>query len=138
MTENPAAPGILRRLASMLYDSLLVLALLVAASFLVIGLVHEARSPIAKLLYQGYLLLVLAGYFLWFWLHGGQTLPMKTWRCRLVSADGTAPTLKQAAVRFVAALLGIGLLGFGIWWALLDRDRQFLHDHLAGTKVITG
>jgi len=28
-------------------------------------------------------------------------------------------------------------LGTGYLWALFDRDRQFLHDRLAGTRVFT-
>jgi len=61
---------------------------------------------------------------------------MKTWRIRLVNPDGTRLTLGQAALRFVIALLGLLLAGFGFWWALFDRDRQFLHDRIVGTRLI--
>jgi uncharacterized RDD family membrane protein YckC len=60
---------------------------------------------------------------------------MKTWHLRLVSADGSPLTLRQAILRFVFALPGT-LLGIGILWALFDRERQFLHDRLARTKII--
>jgi uncharacterized RDD family membrane protein YckC len=136
MAAKTATPSIPRRLASMLYECLLVLALLFVASFAVIGMVGDLRTPGARLLYQAYLGLVTACYFVWFWLHGGQTLPMKTWRFKLVSADGTAPSVKQAVVRFLVALPGIGLFGIGLWWALFDRDQQFLHDRIAKTKLI--
>jgi uncharacterized RDD family membrane protein YckC len=32
--------------------------------------------------------------------------------------------------------VAVGALGVGLWWALFDRDRQFLHDRLAGTRII--
>ena len=75
-------------------------------------------------------------YFTWFWTHGGQTLAMQTWKMRLVTADGSSVTKKQALTRYVFALIGIFLFGAGIIWALFDRDRQFLHDRLAGTRII--
>ncbi len=75
-------------------------------------------------------------YFSWFWTHGGQTLAMQTWKMRLVAADGSNLTKKQAITRYLFALIGIFLFGLGIIWALFDRDRQFLHDRLAGTRII--
>jgi uncharacterized RDD family membrane protein YckC len=133
-TPSPT-PGILRRLASMLYEILLLASVLFVAGFLFLGIAHDTQSPVVRKIFQAYLLAVIGGYFLWFWLHGGQTLPMKTWRLRLVSADGKPLTPRQAIVRFLCALIGVSL-GFGILWALFDRDRQFWHDRMAGTKII--
>jgi len=39
-------------------------------------------------------------------------------------------------LRFCLALAGLALAGAGFWWALFDRDRQFLHDRLLGTRLI--
>jgi uncharacterized RDD family membrane protein YckC len=132
---NTACPGILRRLASMLYESLLLVAVLFLAGFLFVGLTQGSTLPLVRVVFQIYLLGVVAAYFIWFWLRGGQTLAMKTWHLRLVSADGSPLTLRQAILRFVFALPGT-LLGIGILWALFDRERQFLHDRLARTKII--
>jgi uncharacterized RDD family membrane protein YckC len=44
--------------------------------------------------------------------------------------------LKLAAIRFVLALTGILFAGIGLWWALIDRDKQFLHDRIAGTRLV--
>ncbi len=63
---------------------------------------------------------------------------MKTWRIRLVrAADGGAVNPGRAAHRFVLALLGTLAAGLGFAWALVDRDRQFLHDRLAGTALVS-
>jgi uncharacterized RDD family membrane protein YckC len=85
---------------------------------------------------QLFLLAVFAAYFLWCWLRGGQTLAMKTWRIRLVARkDHGRLSPASALLRFVYALVLVPSL-IGIAWACLDRDRQFLHDRLAGSLLV--
>jgi len=129
------APAFTRRLASMIYELLLLVALLFVAAFVYL-LFRNPRAPGGEIFFQIYLLLVMAGYFLWFWTHGGQTLAMKTWRLRLVTADGSGLSYERALIRFFWALLGLSCFGAGIWWAWVDRDGLFLHDRLAGTRLI--
>lgn len=137
LTQKSAtpAPAVLRRLASMVYELLLVTAVLFVAAFIYI-LFRNPRVPGGMIFFQLYLLLVISAYFLWFWTHGGRTLAMKTWRLRLVSVTGSRVTTGQALLRLVAAAVGIGCFGIGILWALWDPDRQFLHDRLARTRLI--
>jgi len=90
-----------------------------------------------RLLFQLYLIFVSALYFIVQWVRGGQTLAMKTWRLRLVDADGCAVTVPRAMMRYVAAVASLALVGAGFFWALVDRDDQFLHDRIAGTRIIT-
>jgi uncharacterized RDD family membrane protein YckC len=85
---------------------------------------------------QLYLLLIAFAFFGWFWVHGGQTLGMRAWRLRLVSADGGPVSWKQAAIRFAAALLSWSCLGLGFFWALIDREKRAWHDRLSGTRLI--
>lgn len=119
----------------MLYESLLLLAVVFLAGFLFVSLTRGDNSAAVRLVFQAYLLLVVAFYFVWFWTHGGQTLAMKTWHLRLIGADEGAVTWRQAVLRFVLAVPGV-VLGIGIVWAVFDRERQFLHDRLAGTRII--
>ena len=128
---------LLRRLLSLLYESLLLTALLMAGtlpfSLATQGVDRVAARPLLQLW-----LLALAGiYFVWQWLHGGQTLPMKTWRLKLVTREGAPLTRAHALKRLVFAVAGTAALGAGFLWALADRDRRFLHDRLAGTKIVT-
>jgi uncharacterized RDD family membrane protein YckC len=74
--------------------------------------------------------LTFAAYFLWSWLRGGQTLAMKAWGIRLVEVDA-----RRALLRFALAALLVPTL-ISILWALFDRERQFLHDRLAGTRLV--
>lgn len=106
---------------------------------------------------QVYLVLTLGAYFIFFWTKGRRTLAFKTWQLRLVSAldSVTVPSTKQAVIRYLATWIGpaLALIVFvtvggkagPLWiaalfanflWALIDRDRQFLHDRIAGTRVV--
>ncbi len=128
-------PGLPRRLFSAAYDALLLLAVLLVAGLpaaaLTLVLPHELAVAVLRI----YLLLVAAGYFTLFW-RKGQTLAMKTWRIRLQSADGGMPSQRQVWLRFLFACLTLAPLGLGWWVALWRDDRQFLHDHLAGTRLV--
>jgi uncharacterized RDD family membrane protein YckC len=134
--SSARAPGIARRLASALYDSLLLAALLLVATFPFLALFGDSTHGWRRDALQAWVLLVAGAYFVWFWSRGGQTLAMKTWRIRLVQRDGQPVGAPRATHRYLLAVLGLFALGLGFAWALVDRDRQFLHDRLAGTALI--
>ncbi|MDH4094146.1 MAG: RDD family protein [Betaproteobacteria bacterium] len=124
-------PGLARRLASLVYEAVLVFAVAFFAGFAF--LFASGGAPLEGWVlraHQALVMAVLAAYFLWCWLRGGQTLAMKAWRIRLV---GVTPP--RALARFVLAMVLVPT-GIGILWALVDRDRQFLHDRLAGTRLV--
>ncbi|MGQ0545161.1 MAG: RDD family protein [Betaproteobacteria bacterium] len=125
-----ATPGLARRLASLLYEALLLgaVAFFAAWLFFFASGGRDATAGWTRHLLQLFILTVFAGYFLWCWLRGGQTLAMKAWRIRLVDV-----TPKKALLRFFLALL---LFPASIVWALFDREGQFLHDRLAGTRLV--
>jgi uncharacterized RDD family membrane protein YckC len=135
-TIEGSLPGFSRRLLSMIYESLMLVAVLFIAGFIFHLIFPNTNSIFFRPAFQIYLLLIAGLYFTWFWTHGGQTLPMQTWKLRVVAAGGQPIYLKQAVARYLFAVIGFFLLGCGILWALLDRDGLFLHDRLAGTKII--
>ena len=128
--------GLGRRLASLLYESLLAFAMAFMAGLLFYGAARGMLSGPTRHLFQAYLVAVLGLYFVWCWRRGGQTLPMKTWKLRLVSCDGGIVSVRLACVRYLLACLSVALAGAGFLWALFDRDRQFLHDRIAGTRIV--
>lgn len=138
--STPAVPaGLLRRLAAMLYDGLLVAALLFIATFAVLPLTGgEAITPASQgpfiHLYRGWLLAVAFGYFGLCWVRGGQTLGQRAWRIRLQSADGTAANWADAVVRFTigAAVFLLALAGF---WSL-SRPGWTLSDLAAAPMLL--
>jgi uncharacterized RDD family membrane protein YckC len=128
-------PGLARRLASLFYELLLVAAVAFFAAwiFFFASGGRDATSGLLRPLQQVFIALVLASYFLWCWLRGGQTLAMKAWRLRLVDV-----TPKKALLRLLLAAVAVPT-GIGLLWALFDPERQFLHDRLAGTRLeLTG
>ena len=92
---------------------------------------RDATAGWLRYALQLFIFTVFTAYFLWCWLRGGQTLAMKAWGIRLVDV-----TPRKALVRLL--LSGILLpTGASILWALFDCDRQFLHDRLAGTRLVS-
>lgn len=121
----------------MLYESLVVFSILLIGFLLpqiVLSGFNLALTP--RMLWLHVVLLLLA-YFVWCWLNGGQTLPMKTWKLRLISDEGSAIRPLQAVLRYLAAWPSILFFGIGILWALFDKDGQFLHDRIAGTRIVS-
>ncbi len=136
-TTKSQTPGLRRRIASMAYESLLLLGLLSATFMLpqlALGMGFGIVLPGWILI--GHVFLVLGIYFIWCWHRGGQTLAMQTWKIQLVTSSGTPPTLSRLALRYALAWPSIVYLGVGVLWALFDRDNQFLHDRLAGTRLV--
>ena len=131
MTPAGASASLARRLGSLLYEALLLLGVAFFAGT-VFFLASGGARPEGWLLRaeQLFLAAVFASYFLYCWLRGGQTLAMKAWRIRLVGVSAA-----NAVPRFLLAALLVPT-GISILWTLVDRERQFLHDRLAGTRVI--
>ncbi|MCB1913839.1 MAG: RDD family protein [Zoogloeaceae bacterium] len=129
--------GLRRRLASLLYESLLllgVLGLTFMVPMLIIGIVWQISVP--GWIEWLHIFVVLGAYFMWYWRRGGQTLAMQTWRLKLVDAtSGVEISPRQAMLRYVLAWPSV-LSGVGLLWALVDTDRQFLHDRLAGSRIV--
>jgi len=132
----PEPAGLGRRFLSLIYEGLLVFAVLF---FFSMAFQAVARDPIfgwTKHLFQFYLFLVIALYFIWSWLRGGQTLAMKTWKVKLQNTTGGAITPSQALFRYILACLSLMLGGSGFLWAFIDKDKQFLHDRLSATRIV--
>lgn len=125
-----------RRLISLVYEALILAAILMAGSLPIVMLSRNWDPTLARAALQVFLIVLCGCFYVWQWSGSGQTLPMKTWKLQLVTADGLPVTRVQALVRFAGTLLSVTTLGLGFLWAILDRDQQFLHDRLAGTKLV--
>ncbi len=137
-TRNPNTyPSIKRRLVCMAYESLLLFGVAFFAALLFLGATGASPDDWTRHAFQVYLFVVIGLYFAASWRRGGQTLAMKTWKLRLVGADGARITWRKAMVRYAWAWPCLLLGGVGILYAPFDRQRQFLHDRLAGTRIVT-
>ena len=157
----PSPASIASRLAALLYDLLIALALLLVVGLLAQLATHarlvtmrggHAQVPLA---YQGLQLAVLIGYFVLSWWRGGQSIGARAWRLRVLAADGAPPRLPRALLRallaaapLLALLLGrvapprVALLAVAALWMIdyaappFDRARRTLHDRLSGTRLV--
>ena len=131
----PRRPGLARRLAALVYDSLLLFSLLFAATVPVLFLTGgEAVGP-DRPAFTAYLLAVSYVYFGWCWTRSGQTLGMRAWKMRVRTRDGGPLGWRSSLARFAAALVSIGAAGAGLLWVAFDRDGMSLHDRLSGTVL---
>ena len=126
--------GLGRRCLSLIYEALLLCAVLFLAALVYQTLFGQPGGTAGWTGLRATLVLAMGVYFVPQWMYG-QTLPMKTWRLRLERPDGSRLTLARALARYLLALLSCFLLGLGFIWAILDREHQFLHDRLADTRI---
>lgn len=121
----------------MFYESFLLLGVLsvfFVLPDLLVGMVWKTVIPGPLLWLQ--IFVVLFVYFDWLWKRNGQTLAMQTWKIRLEAADGAPLTHGRILLRYALAWPSLLACGIGLLWALVDRDRQFMHDRLAGTRLV--
>jgi uncharacterized RDD family membrane protein YckC len=158
--ESAPVPGLRRRLACFLYEGVLLFGVLMVSGLLFSGLTDQRNAMFGRHPLQAFLFVVLAIYFTWFWSHSGQTVAMKTWHIRLVDRHGLPVSEARAFARYVAswiwfmpvlALLyfesvkslaaiftatAVGVLAYAVA-SLLNPTRQYWHDALCGTQLIT-
>jgi uncharacterized RDD family membrane protein YckC len=170
--QRPTAlyPSLVRRLAGLGYESLVVAAIILTGGFAFAGGavalkaifgIEGSTEPgiLERAMLQAFLVALLGMYLVRSWVRGGQTLALRAWHLRVVRADGGGIDARRALARFVIAgsALGSGLVAaLWLWrhpasiagwlgilpaavdvaWAIGDRDRQFLHDRLSGTRVV--
>jgi uncharacterized RDD family membrane protein YckC len=133
-------PGLMRRLAALLYDLILLFGmLLLAATLVVIPYValSGAQEPLAGwplLWFQLYLIGVIYLFFAYFWVHGGQTLGMRAWRFRLLRDDGEPLTTADAGRRLLWSTLVPAPLG--LFWIPFDKEGLAPHDRLSHTRPV--
>jgi uncharacterized RDD family membrane protein YckC len=130
----PNAP-LSRRLGAIIYDGLLVLALMFLATLPFITIRSGEPVEAGQTLYQVTLVVVAWLFFVGFWTRSGRTLGMQSWRLQLETSSGGPPGVAAATVRFFAAILSWIPLGLGFWWQLRDKEGLTWHDRLSGTRL---
>ncbi len=153
------APGLVRRMACFVYEGTLLFGVVMIAAYLFSSLTQQRHALRGQHALQAFLFVVLGIYFVFFWSRGGQTVAMKTWHIRLVSASGGAVPQGRALARYVTAWLWFlpalaavqwsGLKGGATIFAFtmtgvvayaalvwLHPQRQFWHDALCGTRLV--
>jgi uncharacterized RDD family membrane protein YckC len=133
--------GLLRRLGAMVYDGLLLLALLMVATALFLPFtggqaISPHGTPALEFAYRGVLTLVVVAFNGLFWTRRGQTLGMASWRLRVEREDGGLLDWGDTMRRLAWALVSLLPLGLGYLWILFDPQRRAWHDRLSRTRVV--
>ncbi|MGI9248764.1 MAG: RDD family protein [Woeseiaceae bacterium] len=129
--------GLLRRIAAMLYDALLIGALLFLATVPFIAI--RGGEPVEtsdNLLYRIVLAVVVFGFYVGFWSRSGRTLGMQSWGLQLETENGEVPSASTASLRFFAALLSWLPLGLGFIWQIWDPQNLTWHDRISKTRLV--
>ena len=142
---NEAKPSLGRHIMALVYDTFLVVPIIMLTTALLMGVYvtilppPEAQNDVVALpptLVQSGAFLSMALFYLIFWRRGGQTLGMQAWRIRLVDISGAQASTSQLILRLVAAVPAYGLVGLGLLWRFVDRDGLYLHDRVSGTTLV--
>jgi uncharacterized RDD family membrane protein YckC len=150
-------PGLARRFAALLYEGVLLFGVMFFACFVYVVLTRQ-KDALFGLPGYVFAFVVPALYFVTFWTRSGQTLALKTWHLRIVDRQGQPLGKARALARYVLGWLWVlpslslwqfgvrgwalagALLGWMLLYGALSRllpQRQFLHDVLCGSRVVT-
>ena len=135
MDREYQSAGLFRRLAAILYDSLLIIAMWLITTLLLVAFINDGaalQGPLFQfgLCFEGCL------FYSYFWRLRGQTLGMQVWKIKLVTLDLQTLSWQECFVRLFFALVSISMLGLGFIWMLFDPDKLTWHDRASGTRVI--
>ena len=133
-TAEPAT--LFRRLAAFCYDLLLLGALIFCFTLILLAIRGGREIPSGSLWFEACLVAIAGVFFGAFWVHGGQTLGMRAWRIRVVTADGGNLAWRQAMARFAAAVIAALPAGLGLWWSVFDPQGRGWHDRWTHTRVV--
>ena len=122
-----------RRLAAMLYDSVLLVAWIFIPWIIIFMVTNRSYGgPI----FQAMVYLQIGLFFTYFWRLRGQTLGMQVWKIKTINDEGEILSLAECAVRLFFATFSFALMGLGFLWILFDPENLAWHDRASGTKVV--
>ena len=126
--------SIWRRFASIIYDALLVLAILIVMSIPFFSFNVE-ENYLLKITMQVYFYFIIQYFFVWFWVNNEGTLGMKTWKIKISCDNGERISYKKAIIRFNIAIISILFFGLGFLISLFRKDKKCLHDIISKTNL---
>lgn len=139
---------LMRRLAALLYDTLVSIALLMCVTGIYMGIhtlvigaeqyqtLTNSGTTTHDPLLSSTLFISLFTFFAYFWTKNGQTLGMQAWHLRVQNSNHTHISLKQALARFLIAIISIGAGGLGYFWMLIDKKGRTWQCIFSETELI--
>ena len=128
--------SLLRRVAAIFYDSILLSAVLFFSTLIILPFTHGQAITSGNIPFNIYVLLISCLYFTWQWQHGGQTLGMLAWKIKLVDTSAQNVSWGKATMRFLLAIISLVCFGAGFIWSIFDHEKLAFHDRYSGTRLI--
>ena len=139
--QNYPTASLFRRLAAMLYDGLILIALYILAGFIMVGLIKAITGEfpgdhIPRPVLMSVFFIIVFFYYSHSWRRGGQTVGMKAWRIRLISEYKPQVTVSQCMLRVGSGFFSLLIVGLGFWWMLFDKRQRTWHDMASMTRIV--
>ena len=137
--QNYPTANLGRRLAAMIYDGLILIALYIILGGLLVTAISSGNDEMLRLSPATAMSLFFSISFLYYshsWRKGGQTIGMKAWRLTLINEDGRPVQLSQCMLRSGIGFFSILAAGLGFWWMLFDKQQRTWHDIASVTRVV--
>lgn len=128
--------GLIRRMAAIFYDCLLLLAVLFAATAVLLPFTNGKAINSENYIYFIYLSVWSFLFFGWQWTHGGQTLGMRAWKIKILDVNNKPVTWLLSGKRFLLAMMSWAIFGLGFIWGLFDPEKLTFHDRYSGTRLL--
>ena len=131
--------GFFRRIFSLMYDTLFVMAIVISLSLLlnvVNGGYLEPGTVLSKLQLT---MSILSGplFYCYFWMKNeGQTLGMQAWKIKLVTCEGKSLDFKTSVTRCLLSSISFLLIGLGYFWIIVDPKKRSWSDIYTNTKIL--
>jgi len=135
MNDIKAPAGLVKRLAVILYDGLLLIAVLFLATLILLPFQENNLFQPNSWQYSVYLLIVSFFFYAWFWTKSGQTLGLLAWKLQVADENGGNISWQQALIRFTVAIFSWGIFGLGFIWVLFNKDRLTWHDIASHSRL---
>lgn len=146
-TTDTSYAALWRRLAAMIYDGIVIIAIWIIVGFLVLSafgidqaqVVENERvvlDPYYRITLFSSMLLSAYLFFAWFWTHSGQTLGMQAWKLKVQNPDASAISYKQSLIRFVVAPFSLLLLGAGYFYMFFNAEKLTAPDLFSHSVVV--
>ena len=132
--------SLLRIVAATIYDSLLMLGVWFLVGSLALGIKFFFTGEVSSLNpIAGMSLVILSTwlYFAMFWIYGGKTLGMSSWKLRIISQNGNQISIVQTVIRFLSNIFTISLAGIPLFLRQINKDNRSLSDLLSKTSIIS-
>ena len=158
--ERLVGAPLVRRMAAFLYEGVLLFGVVFATGLVFAVATHQDNGLKMRTGLIAVQFVVVGFYFIGLWVRSGQTLAMKTWHLRLLTDRGLPLSPRRALARYLASYVWFlpplalasalklpnpwAITGLVAGWvvlyaisALLHPSRQFWHDWLCDTAIVT-